>query len=94
MKLFSDARAHEYLTGTTFRTVTIQFSKLSFQLSDFHAFVFGHVRQSVDAITFLFDLPKRFMAHNHRIDDRVRFKRKLILMQLPKPLIGGKRNVS
>jgi len=58
---------------------------LHFQFSDGNTIGFAHFWQRVNPLPLLFDFRQLGMAHDHGIDHRVLFKRKLILTQFTEP---------
>ena len=83
-----NAQAQQQLPGIGLGGVTVQFRELNLQLGDAHAVVFAHLREIVDGVFLLLDLPQLVMAHDHRVDRREVLKGELVLAQDAHALIG------
>jgi hypothetical protein len=88
------SRAQQDFACAALGGIAVHFREQGFQFGDFHAVIFGHVRQRVNAVPFLFDLPQLTVPHDHGIDHRELLETKLVLVQATDPLIGRDRHVA
>ena len=89
-----NTRFQQNIPSTAFRTVSIQLSKLGFQMGNLHAILFRHLRQRVDTIALLLHFPQFSIAHNNGINNAVLFKSKLILAKNTQLLARRNRDVA
>ena len=86
MLLYRNTHANQQFTGIRLGFIATQLGEFHFQLRHFHAVVFAHFWQAVDAVTLLLYLPQLFVAHDNGVNHGKLFKCELILTQFTQTL--------